>query len=153
MTKRSFLLTAAAGLLASIAFAAPSHAGSVLIEFSVTGGTATDVQLDYLANTTVTVLAGSNPTAAEITPIDGQGTTFITLNFAARSTGTIYLSDGPGAPPILYGLSGLSPGYKSSTITVTPYASVPEPTSFALLGIGMTGFLAFRRLFKRNSVA
>jgi hypothetical protein len=31
--------------------------------------------------------------------------------------------------------------------------SVPEPTSMALLGIGMTGFLAFRRLFKRNSVA
>ena len=31
--------------------------------------------------------------------------------------------------------------------------SVPEPTSMALLGIGMTGFLAFRRLFRRNSVA
>jgi len=32
-------------------------------------------------------------------------------------------------------------------------SSVPEPTSMALLGIGMTGFLAFRRLFKRNAVA
>jgi hypothetical protein len=30
---------------------------------------------------------------------------------------------------------------------------VPEPTSMALLGIGMTGFLAFRRLFKRLAVA
>jgi hypothetical protein len=30
---------------------------------------------------------------------------------------------------------------------------VPEPSSVALLGIGMTGFLAFRRLFKRHAVA
>jgi len=31
--------------------------------------------------------------------------------------------------------------------------SVPEPSSWALLGIGMTGFLAFRRFFKKTSVA
>lgn len=31
-------------------------------------------------------------------------------------------------------------------------AVVPEPASIALLGIGMTGFLAFLRLFKRISV-
>jgi hypothetical protein len=33
------------------------------------------------------------------------------------------------------------------------FSAVPEPTSMALLGIGMTGFLAFRRLFKRTSLA
>jgi hypothetical protein len=32
-------------------------------------------------------------------------------------------------------------------------ATVPEPASWALLGIGMTGFLAFRRYFKKTSVA
>jgi hypothetical protein len=42
-------------------------------------------------------------------------------------------------------LSAISQGFSST--------SVPEPTSMALLGIGMTGFLAFRRLFKRTSVA
>jgi len=31
--------------------------------------------------------------------------------------------------------------------------SIPEPASMALLGIGMTGFLAFRRLFKRAANA
>jgi len=32
-------------------------------------------------------------------------------------------------------------------------SAVPEPTSLALLGIGMSGFFAFRRFFKRTSVA
>jgi hypothetical protein len=32
-------------------------------------------------------------------------------------------------------------------------SSVPEPASYALLGIGMTGFLALRRFFKKTSVA
>jgi hypothetical protein len=31
--------------------------------------------------------------------------------------------------------------------------AVPEPTSMALLGIGMTSFLAFRRFFKRATIA
>jgi hypothetical protein len=40
----------------------------------------------------------------------------------------------------------------SGTTSVSSTA-IPEPSSLALLGIGMTGFLAFRRLFKRPSVA
>jgi hypothetical protein len=43
------------------------------------------------------------------------------------------------------GISIIDQGFSSS--------GVPEPASWALLGIGMTGFLAFRRLFKKTSVA
>jgi hypothetical protein len=43
------------------------------------------------------------------------------------------------------GLSVVDQGFSSSV--------VPEPASWALLGIGMTGFLAFRRFFKKPSVA
>jgi hypothetical protein len=52
-------------------------------------------------------------------------------------------------------LSGGSTGESLSIITqaFSSTSAAPEPTSIALLGIGMTGFLAFRRLFKRNSVA
>jgi len=37
--------------------------------------------------------------------------------------------------------------------TVVTAATTPEPTSIALLGIGMTGFLVFRRFFKRPAAA
>jgi hypothetical protein len=42
-------------------------------------------------------------------------------------------------------LSFITQGYSLNTI--------PEPTSMALLGIGMTGFFAFRRFFRRAAVA
>jgi hypothetical protein len=48
-------------------------------------------------------------------------------------------------------------GSNGATLSVIDQAysstSVPEPASLALLGIGMTGFLAFRRFFKKTSVA
>jgi len=49
--------------------------------------------------------------------------------------------------------SGITPTDQYTGSTVLTTTSLPEPTSFALLGIGMTGFLALRRLFKRTSVA
>jgi hypothetical protein len=40
-----------------------------------------------------------------------------------------------------------------NTADNTNLSSVPEPVSFALLGIGLSGLLTFRRFFKRTSVA
>jgi len=42
------------------------------------------------------------------------------------------------------GISVINQGFSSA---------VPEPSSWALLGIGMTGFLAFRRFFRKTAVA
>jgi len=52
--------------------------------------------------------------------------------------------------------SNLNPNLGGLTVTIQSGVivnSVPEPASLALLGIGMTGFLAFRRFFKKTSVA
>jgi hypothetical protein len=147
MMKRSMIL--AAGLVASLAFAGQSFAGTVLVDFTVTGGTATDVTLIYAAATTASVVTSTGVTVASI---GGNGTSSLELNFKSPSAGGTILLSESGAPPTLYGLSGLSVGYTKSQISIAP-ASVPEPASMALLGIGMTSFLAFRRFFKRSPVA
>ena len=54
----------------------------------------------------------------------------------------------------LEAMPGGQTGQSTSLSTTLAFSSpVPEPTAFALLGIGMTGFLAFRRHFKRTSVS
>jgi hypothetical protein len=81
----------------------------------------------------LTANAGS-PVDFTFGPAGVQATTLIV-------TKDIFLQGGDGG----ISLSDVTQAFSSS--------AVPEPASWALLGIGMTGFLAFRRFFKKTSVA
>jgi hypothetical protein len=105
------------------------------------GGTGT-----YAVNETLTnasTFAGIGELAAHNPPPAGASSDIITF---------------PGVQSILVSkdirIVGGSNGESLSIITQGfSSTGVPEPASLALLGIGMTGFLAFRRFFKKSSVA
>jgi hypothetical protein len=163
MRRASLFLSLAAGLVASLALSAPAQAGSVLYDATsfvyVYTNTATDatVTFNQVVSGPVTILPATTLTGVTVLPI-GPTDTSITfdfnpvgaspgvykLDFTLYSTSGLVLQGGTvsGSPLPMGGVSGF----------VTP-ASVPEPASLALLGIGMTGFLAFRRFFKKTSVA
>jgi hypothetical protein len=149
MMKRSFFLSLAAGLLASLAFGTASQAGTIVVtsNFTVTGGTATDLEIMFTAPVT-----SYSALSTDLGTPTGVGTSTITFNFSPMNAGYANLDVVTSGSPTAYFLTGLSAGVSASNLHVT-FASVPEPSSMALLGIGMTGFLAFRRFFKRGSVA
>jgi PEP-CTERM motif len=66
---------------------------------------------------------------------NGGGTMGLTFNKVGTDLGSIVANGGT-----ITGTGGFT-------------EAAPEPGSFALLGIGMTGFLAFRRFFKKTPVA
>jgi hypothetical protein len=172
MMKRSFLLAAACGLLASLAFAMPSRAGT-LVTTNVDFGSVippstpsvSSVVMTYSNAGTISGLSGFTDGAfywngTKFTPVVGSvaltSSDQVTLTFSSPATwfsgSYTFLSSEPYPNP------GSPMGVTSSVPLVngTPllsFNSVPEPTAMALLGIGMTSFLAFRRFFKRWSIA
>jgi hypothetical protein len=159
MMKCPFFAFVAAGLLASLAFATPSHAGSVLATTTAAlvapaGTISADAEITYssapigpitiLGTTTVTVTSSSivgDTVTINYTPVKGNQE----LDFTFLATPPISISADK-----LTGVVGPGPVGIIANVTT---AAIPEPASIALLGIGMTGFLAFRRLFKRTTVA
>ena len=170
MMKRSFFLRLATGLLASLAFTAPSEAGAIVtttLLWSNLSPAATSIALDFSAATgpiSDLTLLGGTPTP---TPPLGPGSVVgedITLNFtpAAPSGFVVFTFESSVSDSIPLNMVGdiitlnsitAQPGGQTSLVARLAFSTVPEPPAFALLGIGMTGLLAFRRLFKRVSVA
>jgi len=153
MMKRSLFLSLAAGLLASLAIATPSQAGTVLYDasFDLSAGTASSITVTY--GTTVTgysVASSTDLTGVSYTIINAGPIHELYISFTAAAHGYINGFDIESATT--YTGSSVDGLVNAGTLTqkITPLA-VPEPASMALLGIGMTGFLAFRRFFKRTS--
>jgi PEP-CTERM motif len=164
MMKRSFFLALAAGLFATLAFATPSQAGSVLVDttasFTLTsppGATATDFTFTYNSSSISALTLVSGPAGTTLTT---DGVANITVHLAPPTGGpaafewTFTSPTGPIGVTSAFVFGGTPPTFGATTsYSVTNTFSVPEPASLALLGIGMTGFLAFRRFFKKTSVA
>jgi len=162
MTKRSFFLTVAAGLLSSVVFASPSQAGSTLVTTDVTfslptgsTGTFTDITVTYSPGVDPTSnLMMTGGTVVLTAPLTEAANT-VSANFNAVAGGTLVFTFNTATlPPIIatgFTFSGTASGI-TDTVKITTQG-VPEPASMALLGIGMTGILAFRRFFKKTSVA
>jgi PEP-CTERM motif len=128
----SYIVTAPAGQLINDAFLLT--AGGAL-----SGGNGSYLVSETLVNA-VTLMPLVPPTTLSASP--GAPTDLV--SFAGVSsifvTKDIFLTGGTGG----VSLSVIDQGFSS--------LSVPEPTSMSLLGIGMTGFLVFRRFFKRTKV-
>lgn len=177
MSRRSFFLAPIFGLLASLALASPSMATPMYVVnvqegFNVSNATFTPTitsvtytfsGLDTVSGLSVNARGVTSPFAYVDPTIGSNGTTTVTISYSpavllaggsfsfdtlsTTSNVTLIASEIKLVSAMVTAASGNTLMSDNLHFTVL---SVPEPNSMALLGIGMTSFLAFRRFFKRT---
>jgi len=91
-------------------------------------------------------------TTATLSSSQPQASLVLTSAFAAFAAPTsMSISLGNLAPVYTIAGGSIASFTAQNAGTISASAVVPEPTSVALLGIGMAGFLTCRRLFKRRA--
>jgi PEP-CTERM motif len=164
MMKRSYFLALAAGLFANLAFATASQAGEILVDttasFTLTspaGATASDFTFTYNSTAISDLTLVSAPAGSTIS---SDGVSKITIDLSPPSGGPAsfewtFKDPGPGPIGVVtaFEFSGAPVEFGATTEFEVTNQAVPEPASFALVGIGLTGILAFRRFFKKTLVA